>query len=297
MPFQKYQPQSHSLSRPAKRPELSAQAARIQAKTWLQNDALSPQQVAVLELLATAGVMTTSQLLSHIPLASRSLRRYHLQHLVDHLRAPKELLKHNLPQQYRKMRLYTLGIAGQAWVELQKRQVNRYNDHRVMQVTHDVLCNEVVSALICAAEEAGYDTTWYGKLEARVRDNEHERRICVLEPDALLVLRKNRRKVAFAIELHNEDHRNRAIEKVERYEQVARGDVWRRAWPLDEFPFVLVAFHRKPVVNGYADVLTDLNRRGLACTYLARPLGQILSRHQLDTWVNLASGQNTRIIG
>lgn len=116
-----------------------------------------------------------------------------------------------------------------------------------------------------------YAVDWLGKYEARVYGIEGNQRTCVLEPDALLIFTKpNKPKLAFVIEYHNEDHRNRAEAKVEKYETQARNHYWRQTWPLDNFPIVLAALTKKAVPDGYIDAVKNAKARGLRCSSWVR---------------------------
>ena len=248
----------------------------------------------LLHVLATAGVLTTKQLQCLIPTSVRSLRRYYHDYLIDHRTAPLALKQFGLQQVYQELRLYSLGSVGRAWLDWQGVTYPTYEGYAMMQLTHDVLCNEVIMALIEMLGQHDKSPSWYGKQEAQLWSVDSKEQTCILEPDGLLIA-KGRDSRAWTIEFHNENHRNRAAEKVARYERVARSGQWRTAWPLDAFPIVLIVSHKKAVMDGYADALAEQRRRGLACTYLGKPLQHILDRKQLDRWVDLSSGQAVQL--
>lgn len=257
---------------PSQRLPISEKEAKVTAARLLKNNTLSPLAFQTMNVLASTGVLTTRQLQSLTNVSVRSLKRYHRQHLLDHLMAPPSLQAIPFPKAATThLRLYTLGAIGHAIMELQERFVPVYLGYGTHQLTHDVLCNQVALNLIHYGKAQGYTSTWYGKYEARVFGSESGKRKCVLEPDALLIFTKaHTAKRAFLIEYHNEDHRNRARDKVERYEREARNPYWRDIWPLDDFPLVLAAFTHKAVADGYTAAIREVHGRGLRCRFLGK---------------------------
>ncbi len=262
----------HQLGKRSKRRFLSEKEAQHTASRVLKERSLSPLAFQTVDVLTTAGVLTTGQLQAITNVSIRSLRRYHFQHLVNHLYAPEKLTAFPFTAiATNTLRLYTLGTLGLAIATEKGNLVPSYTGYSSHQITHDVLCNQVVLNLIQYGKSKGYSPIWYGKYEARVYGSESGKTKCVLEPDAMLVFTKpNMAKRAFIIEYHNEDHRNRTRDKVERYEREARNQYWRDTWPLDDFPIVLAAFTNKAVADGYTDAIGDVRGRGLRCRFLGK---------------------------
>lgn len=288
MPFELLPTLHKKPVRTTRRLPLHPKDAQYRALHLLQDGRLSASQRSILHVLATAGALTTHQLQRLIPTSQRSLRRYYHDYLIDHRAAPLTLKPFALTSVFQELRLYSLGSVGRAWLTWQGMRYAAYEGYAMGQLTHDVLCNEVVISLIETLGRQDAPPAWYGKLEAQLWTTDGKEQTCALEPDALLV---GKRRQAWAIEFHNENHRNRAAEKIERYEAMARRDLWRTTWPLDSFPTVLVVSHKKAVMDGYSDALAEQQRRGIACTYLGKPLQQILEGKQLNTWVDLLSGR------
>jgi hypothetical protein len=161
-----------------------------------------------------------------------------------------------------------LGAVGQALAQLKNVPVPLYAGYGAAQITHDVLCNQVSLSLLQQGAVAGYEPVWLGKYEAQVHSADGT---CVLEPDSLLIFRKpGETPLSFVIEYHNEDHRGRCMEKVEKYERAERDQYWREAWPLENFPTVLVAFTHKAVSAGYLDAVRRVRGRGQRVRYLGK---------------------------
>jgi hypothetical protein len=265
---------STRIGKRSTRPFLSEKEAKLTAHRVLKERSLSDLAFQTVNVLITTGVLTTKQLQSILNISIRSLTRYHYQHLLNHLYAPDSLTQFSFPHAFtNRLRLYTLGTLGTAIAEAKEQLVPSYAGYSSHQITHDVLCNQVALNLIQYGKSLGYTPTWYGKYEARVYGQETGKTKCLLEPDTLLVFNKpNHPKRAFIIEYHNEDHRNRTRDKVERYEREARSQYWRDTWPLDEFPVVLAAFTHKAVADGYTEAVVEVRGRGLRCQFLGKQL-------------------------
>jgi hypothetical protein len=263
---------SNRIGKRSQRSFLTEKEAKQTALRVLKERSLSPLAFQTVDALTTAGVLTTRQLKTLTHVSVRSLNRYHFQHLVDHLYAPTQLTAFSFPLvALNSLRLYTLGTLGLAIAAEKGHLVPSYAGYSSRQITHDVLCNQVALNLIQFGQAKGYTPIWYSKYEARVYGQEGGKTKCVLEPDALLVFSKpNSPKRAFIIEYHNEDHRNRTRDKVERYEREARNPSWRDVWPLDTFPLVLAAFTHKAVADGYTEAVAHVRGRGLRCRFLGK---------------------------
>ncbi len=262
----------YHLAKRSQRPLLSEREAKAAALRILKERTLSTLAFDTINVLITAGVLTTMQLQAITHASVRSLRRYHFQHLLNHLYAPESLAHLPInPVDSSRLRLYTLGTLGLAIAQEQGKNVPSYAGYGSQQLAHDVLCNQVVLDLIQHGKARGYAATWYGKYETRVYGADTAKTRCVLEPDALLIFHKaNAPKRAFLIEYHNEDHRNRTRDKVDRYEREVRNQFWREFWPLDDFPLVLAAFTHKVVADGYVEALGEVRGRGLQCRFLGK---------------------------
>lgn len=76
---------------------------------------------------------------------------------------------------------------------------------------HDVILNEIVLRVMTYAESQGWEAQWWGTHTAGSMDSEKQE---VLEPDALLVLKREGQEQAFCVEYHhNEDKVTRAERK------------------------------------------------------------------------------------
>lgn len=272
MPFSVSKTTYTSLGKRPVRLPISPKEAQATAIRVLRNNTLSPSANRTLSALTSTGVLTTVQLQSLVQVSTRSLNRYHQQHFIDTLIAPESLEKFQLPiSKTTRLQLHTLGVVGLAIADLREQLTSSYAGYSSHQITHDVLCNQVALNLIQHGKALGYTPTWYGKYEARVYGQETGKTKCLLEPDTLLVFSKpNKPKRAFIIEYHNEDHRNRTRDKVERYEREARNQYWRDTWPLDDFPIVLAAFTHKAVADGYTEAVAEVRGRGLRCQFLGK---------------------------
>ena len=261
-----------SLGKRPVRLTISEKEAKATANRLLTNNSLSTHANQTLSVLTTAGVLTTTQLRSLVRISHRSLNRYHQQHLINTLIAPDSLQNFRLPfGKTIRLQLHTLGAVGLAVAELREQLGSAYAGYGAHQLIHDVLCNQVALNLIQHGKQLGYTPTWYGKYEARVYGQESGKTKCVLEPDTLLIFSQlNKPKRTFIIEYHNEDHRNRTTDKVERYEREARNQYWRDTWPLDDFPVVLAAFTHKAVAAGYTEAVANVRGRGLRCQFLGK---------------------------
>lgn len=284
MSFTPIQITNNNLGRRSSRSSITPKEATATATRLLTNNSISPLALQTVHALSVAGVLTTHQLQALTQVSFPSLKRYHLQHLVDHLVAPKSLTSFGFPNTTTKrLRLYTLGLVGQALAEYNGHKPVTYAGYGQAQITHDVLCNQVVIGLIQYGQQQGYTPAWHGKYEARVYGIEGGQRACILEPDALLIFTKrDAPKLAFAIEYHNEDHRGRASDKVDRYERESRNHYWRETWPLDSFPIVLSAFSKKAVADGYIDAIKKAKARGLHCRFLGKKF--VVNPKQPQRW-------------
>lgn len=281
-------PKRRTTDRPSQRTTITSRQAKREAIRLLSENRLSSMADYVIELLSIGGVLTGHQLRRLAGVTDRTLRRYYRKHFIDRTPFIGDAL---LDAGFREtplysLRTYTLGAVG---IEIARLRHERgvstgYVGYGVQRILHDVMCNEVVIRLSAFAAKRGYEALWFSKYEATVHD---ERGKPALEPDSLLVLKKEGNAHRFLIELHNEDHGGRAANKVNRYERVYRDGHWRIEWETDEMPIVLVVFRHKAVATkGYRKATTDKRgnpRHDLRCVYLGKPWQDIL-KGNLEQW-------------
>lgn len=158
------------------------------------------------------------------------------------------------------------------------------------RILHDLILNETVFRMAEAARQAGWRTFWAGTNAAEIRNGSEQ----LIEPDALLILEKGEERKAFAIEYHNEeDKRQRAFDKVRRYERAReKAELWMSAWQVETFPPVLAVFRDNAVGLGYRDAVRELNAKG---TYYGKSLEGI-AKGNLQEWLNIASANREAIL-
>ncbi|MEP0805700.1 MAG: replication-relaxation family protein [Chloroflexota bacterium] len=247
----------------------------------------------VLERLAMGGVMNAWQLA--VPL--RSLKHYINLGLVERISLPAESMKEwaNLfvsdQREERKLKFYCLGPIGEqiARQRFPFAPLTGYLLYTPSRVLHDLILNEIVFRLAEAARQAGWRTFWAGTNAAEIRSGSEQ----LIEPDALLVLERGEERKAFAIEYHNEqDKRQRAFDKVRRYERAREKQApWMSAWQVETFPPVLAVFRDNAVGLGYRDAVRELNARGV---YFGKSLDGIARGH-VQEWLNITSGNREAI--
>ncbi|MEW5891361.1 MAG: replication-relaxation family protein, partial [Pseudomonadota bacterium] len=181
---------------------------------------LSPRMKRVLDWLAMGGVLSAAQL--GVP--GRTLR-YYQQHglltrvtvlpqdmgdFLECVRADGRKTTHES--------FFCLGLLGEqiARQRFSFAPLNGYLAYTPARILHDLILNEIVFRLAEAARQAGWRTFWAGTNAAEIRTGSEQ----LIEPDALLILERGEERKAFAIEYHNEeDKRQRAFDKVRRYER------------------------------------------------------------------------------
>jgi hypothetical protein len=251
---------------------------------------LTPQINRALDWLAMGGVLSAQQL--SIP--GRTLRYHRKNRLLERLFIPAAEMDSFIEffgQGEDQCALYCLGVEGeqiarQRWSFAPLTGYLAYTPSRVL---HDLILNEIVLRLASAAREAGWRTFWAGTNAAEIRNGSEQ----LIEPDALLILEKGSERKLFAIEYHNEeDKRQRAFEKVRRYERAReRPEAWMSAWQVETFPPVLAVFRDNAVGLGYRDAARELNARG---AYYGKALEGI-AKGSLREWLNVASGNRESI--
>lgn len=253
---------------------------------------LSPQINRALDWLAMGGVMSASRL--GIP--GRTLRYYQKQQLVQRLGANAQFEQFAEVFEMDKRRdsetaLYCLGTLGEEIVRQRYSfpPLTGYLTYTASRILHDLILNEVVFRLAQAARKQGWRTFWAGTHAAELRSGGEQ----ILEPDALLILENGQARKAFVIEYHNEeDKRQRAFDKVRRYERARdKPERWMSAWQVETFPPALAVFQDNAVGMGYRDAAREFQAKG---TYYGKSLQGIV-KGNLREWLNLTNGKKEEI--
>ena len=268
--------QPFRTGRRPKRTDISQQQARQIARSISP----SPLTRSVIDALATAGVLTLGQLQALTNISARHLRRLYQQYVVDRLPLDPETqsrLADLLGANRSECIVYFLGPVGLEIVKAAgKVAPTGYTGFGTAKIVHDVLAAEVVIRLARDFQKAGWETLWLGKHDASVLD---EREKVILEPDALLLLRKGEKEMLFVLELHNEQGGYRAAEKVERYERAYRDGHWRESWKTDTMPPVLAVFTHSGVGKGYMNAVQAQGRLGLRNRFLGKSWEEFGEKH------------------
>ncbi|HFC12037.1 MAG TPA: hypothetical protein ENJ56_04265 [Anaerolineae bacterium] len=240
--------------------------------------------VQVMNILATAGVLTTAQLQSIATAAPRTLRDYQRSAFVLSAAYPPKLQNKPLKSAKRN-RLWTLGLVGIARAVDLQQAAKTFRGYPYKKTVHDILLNEIVVELLSQAAAEAVPHTWYGTYEGRVRDGKNN---VLVEPDALLLFGQDDQKKGFAIEYHNEDDRRRVGDKIDRYEGVQRSAHWRRFWDVAEMPTVVVAVTHPIVLEGYIDTIAERGHAEIRCQYVGKSFGRFAeNRAEATVWTNL----------
>lgn len=255
---------------PGRRPDENDEYMRIVRS-------LSPRMSRVLAWMAMGGVFTVTQL--DIPV--RRMRAY--QH--------KKLFSRLLHTTLYGEPLYCLGEIGERIVRQRYAPMpplTGYVEYTQSRVLHDVYLNEVVLRMAEAARAKGWRTWWVGTNAAEIRKGSEQ----IVEPDSLLVLEREGQRKAFAIEYHNEeDKRQRAFEKVRRYERLRdMPDLWMNAWELDEFPAIVAVFRDAAVGNGYRAATQEMQTQNTYYGKLLNAFAPGETFQNLQEWVNVNTG-------
>jgi hypothetical protein len=319
-----YDPSSsplYSRGRPIKRPPMTEKAAKKEAARLMAEKPPSPELHRIVLALANGGVLTEAQIMEHCQVKDRVICTYVQRHFLNKVPL-REDVRTRLTNVFGKSRhvvkVCTLGVLGRAIAPyLTDAHIpSGYIDVKVDRVTHDVFCNEVALRLIRAAERRGFAVKWRNKYSCTVKEakkvgyDRHNKQdiyewVPILEPDALLELRKDGYLWPFLIEYHNEDYKARAETKVDLYERICEKQKWEwsRAWGFDWFPTVLCVFtHRAP---GYGYLAAMLKRQGAGAQanqpeihWHGKRLAQLLRQEDpFANWIDLISRQSVRMIG
>ena len=270
-------------------PSMTTQQARILAQNLLAKKLPGTLDKAV-DYLTVGGVMTAAQL----GISPRTLR-YHKdtrvadrlsQHRTDEIAERFQEYGIPLPKNRESLSLYTLGPVG---IEISKMRYESepssgHIAYPLNRIMHDVSVNELALQISASAQAHGWNAYWIGEQEAALYQGNRQ----VLKPDALLRFKKEWQEYLLLIEYHNEDHANRAREKVQNYEQAQTSGLWHRAWETDRFPPILAAFRKTIVGEGYKESVQK--RYTVHCTYYGRLLKAALKNID-GNWVNINNGE------
>jgi len=264
--------QSEQFSAPGRRPAGTDELTRV-------IHSLSPRMNRVLDWLAMGGVLTQTQM--NVP--ARKLRLYQQKGLIA--RVPLSSIGESDKTLLGRPTAYCLGPLGEQ-ITRQRfsfAPLTGYLLYTPARVLHDLILNEIVLRLASAARETGWRTFWAGTNAAEIRNGSEQ----LIEPDTLLILEKGEERKAFVIEYHNEeDKRQRAFDKVRRYERAReRREQWMSAWQVETFPPVLAVFRDQAVGLGYWDAVKELNAKSV---YYAKILDGIAAGN-LREWLNVAT--------
>lgn len=254
---------------------------------------ITPRISRMLDWLTMGGVLSSFQLF--IP--GRTLRYYQKNRLIERVSIPSADLNDFIEvfqidrREVSKQTFYCLGPLGEqiARQRFSFAPLTGYLAYTPSRILHDLILNEIVFRLAEGARQAGWRTFWAGTNAAEIRDGSEQ----LIEPDALLILEKGEERKAFAIEYHNEeDKRQRAFDKVRRYERAReKTALWMSAWQVEIFPPVLAVFRDNAVGLGYRDAVRELNAKGI---YYGKSLDGI-AKGRLQEWLNITNGNREAI--
>lgn len=256
---------------------------------------LSPRMKRVLDWLAMGGVMSASQLAVNL----RSISHYVGLGLIARVSEKELNLQTDIfavtdGRNKSHTKLFCLGTVGEQIARQRFSPVpplTGYLTYTPSRIAHDLFLNEIVLRLAETARAQGWRTYWAGTHAAELRKGSEQ----MMEPDALLILENDHQRKAFAIEYHNEeDKRQRAFEKVRRYERVReQRDLWQGGWEVETFPPVLAVFRDNVVGNGYREAAKELNAQA---AYYGKSLTAFtMPDHDLAEWVNAKTGGRERL--
>jgi hypothetical protein len=247
---------AHRAGRRPKNADMTSAQSKAEAARLL-TIGLTPEAWRVLDWLSVGGVMSVAQL----QLTPRTLRGLAQNRLVDRVPFPTKTLAEAFTQDeipYRspdETQLYVLGPVG---LEMLKTRhpypmPTGHLSYTLPRLMHDVILNEIVLRVMTYAESLGWEAQWWGTHTAKLMNDDKQE---ILEPDALLVLKRAGQERAFCVEYHHhEDKITRAEMKVLKYQKAYTSQLWGKAWDLERFPTVLAVFDQKIVGTGYQEAL------------------------------------------
>jgi hypothetical protein len=255
---------------------------RTRAQKIVQDGAMYSNVKAVVGVLATCNVMTSSQIRRLTGIASEyTLIRYCHSGILNRLNVGSQELKDlGMPQDVdkHKRNLNRLNVLTPLGVEVARNYdydiPPTYEGYRVGMMLHDVLCNEAIVRLAMVARGSNMRVVLMKRTESNLYD---PKGTMVLSPDMVMGFSHRHEEddvhgkpMNVIIEFHNEDSGVRAAEKVEKYERIARDAIapWRDQWGTDVFPPVIAVFRAEAVGKGYAQAVSERkSRMSLAVQY------------------------------
>ena len=267
--------------RPAALSSMTPQQIKNEAAAVMRQG-LSSQAWQVLDLLFAGGVMTADQL----GMTTRTLRRYANRRIIARYIWPSKNIVHELEEYglpVENGKLYTLGIVGAEIASIRhgKKPSAEYLAYRFERVLRRVIVNEIVLRIAAEAESHGWDMVWTAKQEARLfRDDD-----LILEPDAFIRLERGDEEFPLLLEVHHENKRRRAIQKVHEYEYAWESNLWQEGWDVNSFPPILAVFQDKVVGEGYQDGIRQASP--VRCNYYGRLLEGIWEKGGMDSWFHI----------
>ena len=260
---------------------MTPQQARIEAQNLLQAG-LSQAALNTLDLLMVAGVLPAHRL----PSASRTLRDYQRQRLLDRLPFTTPEMQdtfdaYGLSYPEGRLVIYTLGPVGAEIVHIRHgvQPPSGYLAYTLERVMHDIVMNEVILTIADQAISHDWTPVWVSKYEATLYSP--DRKAALLEPDGMLRLKRGDEELVYLFEYHNEDKATRARKKVNRYQSARdKRDLWFDQWEVETFPPLLAVFRRPVIGRGYAERVEE---GGVQVQIYGRTLESALSEG-FSTW-------------
>jgi len=250
-----------------------------QAAVQMLRNGLSPQMSKVIDALANGGAMTASQLkrvsgLSHLTFDTKYQAASILDRVRMHDLTPERLIAAGVTGDKGGAAVYTLGAVGMRIAERRrgdhKPVPNAYTHFNGTRILHDLIVNEIVLRLTAKAGERGWQLEWIDRARATVCD---ERGVAILEPDALLLLKRPGFERMYALEYHNEDRGHRAALKVEKYQAAYLSGRWKQAWDTEVMPPVLSVFLHELIGANYVSAVERQAKTGLKVKFIGKPWG------------------------
>lgn len=278
------------MGRRSTRPEMSKTKATRLAASMVSANRVSPEMEKLIRVLSTAGALTTVQIKNMAGLGLRTLQRYFFDskngtgHVLDYYRADEELAtKFGCPvaKGLRHPRVWTLGILGRAIATQLGETPYTYNGFHIRQLTHDVLCAQCVWTLVSEAEKSGYSWQWFSKHDARILDDKGKIKV---EPDAKIVLTRNKESSIYFVEFHNEAGSSRARKKSYIYHTSGF-----------EHVNVLVFCRTVATINGYAREYAEW-RREKHIRFYGRTVPGYFQKDSKNTFLNIHSTYKARLV-
>ena len=267
--------------RPTALSSMTPQQIKNEAAAVMQQG-LSNQAWQVIDLLFAGGVMTADQL----GITTRTLWRYANRRIIARYIWSSKDVRHRLGEYglpVENGKLYTLGRVGAEIVSTRhgKKPSVEYLAYTFERISRRVIVNEIVLRIAAEAERHGWDMIWMGKQEARLfRDDD-----LILEPDAFICLERRDEEFPLLLEVHHENKRRRAVQKVHEYEYARESDLWQEAWDVRSFPSVLAVLRNQIMGEGYLDGVKEA--APVRCDYYGRLLDGVWEKGGMDSWFHI----------